>query len=276
MRATFVTEPGDPAKPNEDWALAAAGLAVILDGATARTDTGCIHGVAWYAHQLGAAIVANSSTPSTDLSAGLADAIERVAAMHPSCDLSHPGTPSAAVGIVRVVDDVLEYLVLGDVTIALHGPSDLTLISDDRVSQTAQPDRAEAEILPIGSPEKAAALLRMKHGELAARNREGGYWVSANDPGAARHALVGVAQTQDLSQVALLTDGAARVADFGLEKWEGILAAAATGAAARLIADLRRAERKDPTGTRWPRNKGSDDATLIFMDGFLHTGGKTA
>jgi hypothetical protein len=269
MRATFATEPERLDKPTEDWILASSDLAVILDGATARTDTGCVHGVAWYSHQLGAAIVSNAAVRALSLVGGLAQAVERVAILHPQCDLSHPGTPSAAVGVIRVIDDVLEYLVLGDVTIAVRTASDLTVVTDDRVNRTAHPHREEAERLPIGSPEKAEALLRMKHGELAARNRPGGYWVAASDPGVAEHAITGQVSLRDVVDLAACTDGAARiVTPFHLFTWTDVLDLLHKNGPDELIRCVRDAEATDPHGVRWPRNKRSDDITTVYMDGF--------
>ena len=101
MRATFHTMPGSKDKPTEDWAGITPNLAVVLDGGTARTETGCEHGVHWYAYQLGAAIVAQAVDP-TPLADCLAHAISHVNDLHPQCDHAHPGTPSAAAGIVRL------------------------------------------------------------------------------------------------------------------------------------------------------------------------------
>src|SRR5437588_9355589 len=53
MRVSTVTEPGDPARDNEDWVTADPDLVIVLDGATARTATGCAHGIAWYARNPG-------------------------------------------------------------------------------------------------------------------------------------------------------------------------------------------------------------------------------
>ncbi len=47
--------PGDPGTPNEDWVAVTSDLVVVLDGATVRTETGCVHGAAWYTGELGAA-----------------------------------------------------------------------------------------------------------------------------------------------------------------------------------------------------------------------------
>lgn len=268
MRATFETVPGANAKPSEDWVAASPSLVVVLDGGTARTDTGCVHGVSWYTHQLGAAIVANAAG-SLDLGGCVAKAVGHVASLHAQCDLTHPGTPSAAVGAVRMIAGSLEYLVLGDITIALKTTSGLETITDSRVSQTAQPARREAELLPIGSPEKAEALLRMKHGELAARNRPGGYWIAASDPAAVDQAITGRVPLQDVAEVALLTDGAARaVDDFGLLDWNMALELLRHSGPAELVRRVREAEDRDPKGLRWPRNKTSDDATAVYVGEF--------
>lgn len=266
MRATLETVPGGADKPSEDWAAAVSGLAVVLDGGTARTETGCVHGVSWFAHQLGAALVATAAS-SASLAECLSAAIGRVAALHPECDLSHPGTPSAAVGVVRASRDALEYLVLGDITVAVRTPDGLKTVTDNRVSLTAQPARRQAELLPIGSAEKAAALLEMKAGELAARNRPGGYWVSASDPGAVREAKSGILPLADVLDAALLSDGAARAADdFGLMSWPEVMDLLASAGPTELIRQVREAEGSDPLGRQWPRNKTSDDATAIYLD----------
>ncbi|BAL87255.1 hypothetical protein AMIS_20350 [Actinoplanes missouriensis 431] len=263
----LATEPGNPDKPNEDWALVSPGLAVVLDGATARTDTGCVHGVAWFAHQLGAAIVANAAVRAANLAGCLASAIDRVASLHPQCDLNHPGTPSAAVGIIRIHGNELEYLVLSDISICLATrEGGRQVITDSRVSATARRVRTELANLAIGSDEQAEALLRMKRAELAARNRPGGYWVAANDPTAAEHAITGAVPLRTIEDLVVLTDGAARIVDpFGLMNWNEFVESLRDQGPTELLRRVREAEAKDPDGQRWPRNKRSDDATILHL-----------
>lgn len=45
MRVQIASEPGSASTPNEDHAAAGHSLAVVVDGLTARTESGCIHGV---------------------------------------------------------------------------------------------------------------------------------------------------------------------------------------------------------------------------------------
>ncbi|MFY1599512.1 hypothetical protein [Micromonospora sp. WMMD737] len=263
MELIAAIEQGDAARDNEDWVHVSQDLVLVLDGATARTDTGCVHGVAWFVGQLGQAIV--ERTRQSSLPAAVAASIPYVAGLHPECDLSHPGTPSAAVGALRIRGGVAEYLVLGDVSVVLDTGDQARVITDDRVSLTASAERAEADRYPIGAAEKQAALLRMKQQELAARNSPGGYWVAETNPAAVDHALTGQTRLDYLRRFAVLSDGAARaVAAFNLYDWRGALDLMQAAGATELIRQVRAAEQSDPQGTRWPRNKCSDDATAVF------------
>jgi len=167
-----------------------ANMAAVLDGATVRIDTGCIHGVPWFVENLAGALVKHKEvSPANALTAAIA---ETAAAHRDTCDLNHPGTPSAALAIAQVRDDSLRYLVLGDVTLAIETTDGLRIITDNRVDSTAMAERAVADAPPAGSLEKAEALIRMKHAELAARNVSGGFWVAAADPRLPRpHELAG-------------------------------------------------------------------------------------
>lgn len=265
MRVAVASEPGSDDRDNEDWVSTTPHVVVVLDGATARTDTGCVHGVAWYATKLGAAIATRAAEHDVPLADALAEAITDVAKQHPECDLSHPGTPSAAAGIVRAGDERVEFLVLGDVTVVADINGELEVISDERVSTTATAERAEADRHPIGSPEKAAAMLAMKHIELASRNREDGYWVAETNPEAAKHAITGSFPRKAVRCLAVVTDGAARAVTFGLMTWDGLLLALQAQGPSDLIERVRMAEYADPNGLRWPRNKRSDDATVAYV-----------
>jgi hypothetical protein len=67
---------------------------------------------------------------------------------------------------VQIHGEFLRYLVLGDATIVMETNNGLRIVSDNRVNATATAEREAADALPAGSPEKAEALVRMKHAEL--------------------------------------------------------------------------------------------------------------
>lgn len=263
MHATIAAQPGSLGTPSEDSTATGPDILVLLDGATARTETGCTHGVAWFAAHLAQGI--KDHAPLGPARA-LAAAISRTADLHrDTCDLTHPGTPSAAVAIVQVAEGALRYLVLGDVTVVIDTAHGLQVISDQRVSQTAPAERAAADAMQAADPRKAAALVRMKHAELAARNVPGGYWVATTDPAAAQHALTGEIPLAQVRQVAALSDGAARAVDMlGFHDWPGVLEVLRESGPDELIRQVRAAEDSDPEAVRWPRNKICDDATAAY------------
>jgi Protein phosphatase 2C len=248
VQIAAASEPGSPDKPNEDAVIVTADMAAVLDGATVRTDTGCIHGVSWFVEKLAGSLARNKELPPAQ---ALAAAITETAAVHSeTCDLSHPGTPGAALAIIQVHEEDLRYLVLGDVTLVIETTDGLRIISDNRVNGTASAERAIADALPADSPEKTDALVRMKHAELAARN-----------------VLTGDIPLKTIHRAAMLTDGAARaVFPFKLYDWPDLMSALTSDGPGALIKRVRIAEDADPMGMRRPRNKIHDDATIAVVN----------
>jgi Protein phosphatase 2C len=229
MRVTLATSPGTPGWPNEDFAAAAPGAAVLLDGATTfprGKETGCIHGVAWYARTLGTALLAAVTADPPDLlTQALASAISDVRARHEhTCDLTNPSTPAATVTAVRARPGGLDYLALSDSTIAADygGEREPVIITDAHPAAKADP----------------AAALAAQTGTLALAGLRG---------------------------VALLSDGATRITDrYCLQSWPVTIGVIRDLGPAELIRQVRAAEDTDPDGTRWPRGKARDDATILY------------
>ena len=98
------------------------GALVLLDGVgIPGTESICHHGVAWYAHTLGATVLGRLSRhPAVDLVEALADSIEHVAGLHRhSCDLADPSSPQATVAVVRYGELGLDHLVLAHAFVVL-------------------------------------------------------------------------------------------------------------------------------------------------------------
>lgn len=265
MRTELASEAGSPSKPNEDMALIGPRLLVVLDGLTERTASGCIHGVGWYVNRLASAVVEHADRSPTE---ALEAAISRTAELHrDTCDLTHPGTPAAAIGIVQFLENRIRYLVLGDVTIVVDVDDAEHVISDDRLGKVNVALLSEVNGLTNDLPDKEAALVRMKHAELVVRNKVGGYWVAAADPTVVRQAMTGDFALANVRRVAVLTDGVARAVDlFCVYEWRDVMATLSSEGPHALIRQVRAIEQSDPVGKRWPRNKVSDDATVIYCD----------
>jgi len=227
-QAELATDPGSPGWPNEDFAAVAPGAAVLLDGCTTtprQADTGCVHGVAWYARTLGTDLLAAiTAEPRVTLTEALAAAIEQVRDRHKgTCDLTLRTTPAATVTAVRAEPEGIGYLALADSSIAADfGPGGVLVITDaHRAAKT--------------------------------------------DPDAASQATTGIIPRDGLRGVALLSDGATRITDlFYLLDWPGIMEVIRGQGPAALIARVRGAEDDDPGCARWPRYKDRDDATALY------------
>lgn len=259
MFLSVATEPGSERVPNEDWVAVSPRVVVVLDGVTILDQgvtSGCRHGTPWYVNQLGIRLLTTAADEAVPLVAILAKAIRDVAALHDdTCDLARMDAPSAAVAVVRIGDRVVDFLVLADVTILLDMNTGLRVITDDRVASTVHDLQGQVDV---------GGKVMQRRAQF--RNREWGYWVAAADPDAASHAITGRASIAELRHIAVMTDGVTRlVAPFRCDDWPDILAHAVGAGARSLLRRVRSVEAGDPQGTRWPRFKVSDDATVAVI-----------
>jgi hypothetical protein len=225
----MATDPGTPGWPNEDYACVGPGAAVLLDGCTTTprgTDTGCVHGVAWYARTLGTDLLAAiTAEPRIPLASALEAAIGQVRDRHAGgCDLSLRATPAATVTAVRAGPEGLSYLALSDSSVVAD-------FGDGRPPQV------------ITDRHRAAAA----------------------DPGAAGAATTGTLPYAGLRGVVLLSDGATRISDLYHQlSWPAMVDVIREHGPAALIRQVRAAEDADPDCERWPRHKARDDATVVY------------
>lgn len=269
MHALLATEPGQQGQENEDWAGVTPAVAVVLDGLSASSSagTGCSHGIPWYVTQLGLRLLATAARTEISLADALALAINEVAALHPDCDLNYPGTPSAAVAVLRHRPHVLDYLVLADTVITLRSPGgQITTVTDDRVDHVADEARRAALGSPIGSTSHRKALARLVDAQRPLRNTPHGYWVAATNQQAAMHSITGSIGASSVLDAVLMSDGASRYVDlFKLASWPETLDLLRSSGPNELIRRVREQEISDPVGTRWPRYKSADDATALYV-----------
>ncbi|TMR99352.1 protein phosphatase 2C domain-containing protein [Nonomuraea basaltis] len=270
MRVTFATEAA-PGWPNEDFVAAAPDAVVLLDGAGTPpgSDSGCSHGVAWYSRTLGSTLLTAMSQSAGTLAELLSVGIKSVSSLHDgTCDLAHPGSPSATVIMLRRVNDTLEWLVLADSVLLLDvvEAAEPVVVCDDREAQVGALHRAEMDALDSGSVEHVSAHRRYVETLRSYRNRDGGFWVAATDPLAADQALTGSMPADQIRAAALLSDGASRLVDrFHLGTWRHVLDTLDESGPDDVLRQVRAAEQSDPQGTRWPRGKAFDDATALYF-----------
>ena len=251
-----------PGRPNEDFVVASTDLAVVVDGAGVPAG-GCHHGVAWYARQLGVrTMAALTATPDIPLAEGLAAGIAAVAGLHrDTCDLTSPGTPCAAVGILRISPRTVDTLALSDVTIVADldtGPEITCDLSIEATNGT-EPDAVAG--LRFGTTEHTEALAALIRRQTATRNQT--WWVAAADPHAAEHAHTASYPRHAVHRTSAFTDGATRPVDqMHIHAWPEYLDLLDKLGPAGLLEYVRSIETDDPHGDRYSRTKRHDDATI--------------
>lgn len=256
MQVSFATQAGDPGIENEDFAGTSTTAAVVLDGVTPvdRADTGCRHGVAWYARTIGAHLLAAATSTSLSLSDCLAGAIDAGRRAHQdTCDLDHPDSPAATVAAVRLNgDESADYLVLADCTLVLDTGAEPHVVTDTR------PADVHRELIRAGGRRLPARQYR-----AAYRNQSGGYWVAAGDPAAAAEAFTGT--VAGVRRVVATTDGASRLVDqFGRLTWPAALEAISEAGPGEWIARTRTYECELANSGSAP-TKPHDDATVVLL-----------
>lgn len=282
MRIDMTGEPGDPLRPNEDYASAAlpssgaGGALVLLDGVTPPRDgTGCAHGVPWFTGRLGGAML-ELATARRDLTlrSCLSQAVSRTAAAHCSiCDLSHRRTPQATVVAARWDEEHVEHLVLSDSVLLVEGPDGtVTPLLDPRLDELpphVAALRSRVRALPEGGEERSAARAEYVGAVEALRNIPDGtgFYTAAADPAVASRAVTGTTPRSKVRALLALSDGAARWSQtFRLGDWAALLALVRNEGTGSLVARVRQAELADPHGTAHPRGKPHDDASAVFAE----------
>ncbi|MCX4764937.1 hypothetical protein OG562_28995 [Streptomyces sp. NBC_01275] len=261
MRTELVSEPGDRAYPNEDFASVGlpacgqGGSLVLLDGVTPPRDgTGCLHSVPWFTARLGGALTELTvSLPDVPLAEALALALARTAEAHAeTCDLSHPRTPQATVALARWSAQSVEYLMLCDSTLLLASPDGVvTPVHDDRLAR-----------LPRARLRSNAVV------DATLRNKEGGFFTAAADPSVAARAVTGTVPRADVAALAGLSDGATRwVETFRRGDWTDLFALLREEGPAAAVRRVRELERADSEERAFlGRAKTHDDATAVYVE----------
>ncbi len=237
-----------PGRINEDYVCTGGDWAVILDGATAppRIDSGCVHGVPWIVRQLTARVAYRLALADmASLPDILAAAIKGTCRAHAdTCDLTNPNSPSSTVSMLRLCNNSLDYLTLGDSPIILwHTDHSFTPIIDDRTSH-----------LPGGRPYTLEVV--QNH-----RNKAGGFWVASTNTDAAYQAISGSVEVSHLTEAALFTDGITRLLDWYGYTWPEIFGHLRENGPVSLISLVRAEEAKGH-----PFGKQHDDASVIYWN----------
>ena len=254
----------------------------VLDGATtpATVSSCCDKDARWYVERLDAALSAQlADAQQVDLRQALSAAISEVRDQHAaSCpDPAAGAGPSSTVAIARRDGPWLDLLVLGDSTILLDHSNQISTLSDARLASVAPELRREIRTALVrgrgfADPDHERRRARLVEAERRNRNRDGGYWIAADQPQAAEYAVTARhpigRRSPNVRRVLLMSDGVQHAASL-LSIYDSdkrFVAAIANDGPETCIRQIRAAEANDPAGQRYPRTKLSDDASLILWD----------
>jgi hypothetical protein len=270
----MATSAGSASQPNQDFVGAVPGAVVLLDGAgIPGTESICSHGVAWYTHRLGGALLGRlSKGDGRDLAAILAATIGEIADDHRgTCDITNPSSPQATVLIIRAHEGRLDYLLLADSFLVLDEiGGDPKVITDEREVTARRIATAPLDGVPAGTPEYDRVRDSCIEALWARRNQPGGYWIAKDDPHAAEEAVTGSRPLDDLASVSLLSNGASRiVSPYGLTEWHRVLELLGADGPTEIIRRVRLAEAGMSAG---PDGSIPDDATVAHCVGLSGRG----
>lgn len=254
---TYASAPA-PDRPNEDRLRSGDRWTLVLDGAGRYPgrDGGCVHPVTWVVEHLADHV---QEQLAGDLDVGLVEvtreAIRRTMADHgPACDLTDPLSPGAALALVRLRDDLVEWLVLADCAVAINQvDADPLVIVDDRVDRLANAPVTQNEVRTY-DPDFVATV----------RNQPNGFWVAGAVPEAAEHALTGAIASIQVRQILVCSDGVSRLTERHGWTWSDMFSVAIQGGPNALLSAVREADAADPDPRRW-RGKIHDDATVALL-----------
>lgn len=257
-----VTEVGLP--PNEDVLGCEGSLAWVIDGATSTSSERCTNRESdglWLVEVVEEVFREEgrtNSSPTEVIRAAIEEARVRAEA---EWALTPTVPPSAAVGVVRAIGEVLHYAVLADVSLIHRATGETEELTDERPDDLNVEAKSQLMSLLGRGEDFASAIsstraLLLEHRRLR-MNVAGGYWVLALEAEAAKHALTG--RVDSRHPIILASDGFTRGRRlFGLwTDWH----AAFDGSTSLLemASSVRASEAADSQCVRYPRWSVHDD-----------------
>lgn len=178
-------------------------------------------------------------------------------------DIDHP---SAAVAIVRLVGEKLEYFILGDCSIVTKEKDKLKFYMDQRITTLDNGIYKKMKALHeqgVLDQEKVKALLMNDIiSNRLQKNTIDGYWVLEFVSGAVDKGISGEIDVRENMEIALMTDGFSAIVD----KYHLVSTTQAfEEGIEKAMEKLRSFEQEDVKAVKIPRFKVMDDASCIHL-----------
>ncbi|MHA1110910.1 MAG: protein phosphatase 2C domain-containing protein [Promethearchaeota archaeon] len=263
---------------NEDTCFASNFFAYVIDGATGLDNIRFKNGMSpaeWYTEELDKYLQNNLSNQEKSiieiLEIGASQIRNEYIYVLQLEGIGGIDPPSAAIAIIRMVKDVIQYYVLGDCPILVKNKDEtFQIINDGRVSELDKSiitqmikihDERDIDVLDAVShvKDKIAAQRQRK-------NTKNGYWILTMDGLGIPYGIVGTLKISAILKICLLTDGFSAYYDVFhlLPNYKEFLDRIEQETIENMYKTLRKQQELDPLCNKYPRFKPKDDATIVF------------
>lgn len=182
--------------------------------------------------------------------------------------------PSSTIVMVRLLDQTIEYFILGDSYFILKNDYNILVEFDDRLKNIAVPIRRKIKnVLIEGKGYTSNELINLKkllvEEENNNRNKVDGYWIISNNLQAIENGIYNSISIENTSNITLflMSDGFARAfSTFRVFKsWDEFITYINEKGLSSCVDLVRRYEEMDPEGIKYPRTSKSDDASALVL-----------
>lgn len=175
--------------------------------------------------------------------------------------------PTFTIILARIIDQQLEYYVLGDCGMLVETTGGVEYITDKRIEVFSQRNKQAIKRLQSISDraERESRVLEALQNTRKLLNKEEGYWVGSIDGKGIPHGLSGKLAIEPENRALCFSDGYASLFElYQLIRWKDFSFEEA--AIQQTIREVRRTEAEDHACTLFPRPKVSDDLTVILLE----------
>lgn len=181
--------------------------------------------------------------------------------------------PTATVVLVKISNDRIDYLLLGDSILAIKNGIYCDLLSDTRLNIVASDIRTKCiNLISSGktfeSPDIKSLMKDLVLSERANMNQEGKYWIASFDPLAADKSICGtIKYNLGELQMMIFSDGFERIIDTYhiYNDLNSLFQNVDKLGLKSQVQHIRQIEKKDPLGKLYPRISFSDDIACIYI-----------
>lgn len=178
--------------------------------------------------------------------------------------------PTFAIIMVRIINNRLEYYVLGDCGMLVGSKSKTKYITDNRIEIFSNQHKKDIGMIKsLHSENKDAKILNALQETRKLLNREDGYWIGSLDANGIPHGIKGTLDIANSTRILCFSDGYARLFElYGIVNISNF--SFDLDFIKETIRQIRLIEKKDKDCTLYPRAKQSDDLSVVLIENNKH------